>query len=158
VTTSSLLDLEIRGVSVTTDGPAIEAIAHALRTEPRYFGPSSAPKMRAAEVARLARLAGPAAAGAYSGRELVGLAGLCPRPSGPGDADLYLAVLQPWRRAGIGRRLAATLVESAAGHGYTAVFIHTDCSNRAALALGLALGMDRTDLGRGRVELRYCAC
>ncbi len=150
--TTTLLAAAIRSVTLPHDADSVDAFARALRAEPRYFGPSSTPKPSASMVAELVALAGSSARGAFVQHELVGLAGLCSR-SGR-DADLYIAVRAPWRGAGVGRGLADGLLSSEERNQFELIRLRTDRRNRAALALGAAVGMERADFGHGRVELR----
>ena len=103
-------------------------------------------------VAELVALAGPSARGAFMQHELVGLAGLCPR--GGREADLHIAVRAPWRGTGVGRGLLDELLSSEAREHFDVIRLRTDHKHRAALALGVSVGMEPTELGRGRVELR----
>lgn len=149
---STLLAATIRAVTLPYDGDSVDAFARALRAEPRYFGPSSTPKPSESMVAELVALAGPSARGAFVPHELVGLAGLCPR--GGREADLYVAVGAPWRGTGVGRGLVDELLSSEERENFELLRLRTDHRNRAALALGASVGMERAELGRGRVELR----
>lgn len=150
--TTTLLAAAIRSVTLPHDADSVDAFSRALRGEPRFFGRSSTPKPSASMVAELVALAGPSARGAFVQHELVGLAGLCCR-SGR-DADLYIAVRAPWRGTGVGRGLVDELLSSEERHNYEVIRLRTDRRNRAALALGAAVGMESAELGLGRVELR----
>lgn len=62
---------------------------------------------------------------------------------------LTLAVLPPWRRHGLGRRLLDAATAAARNGGAAALFLEAASSNRAALALYRAAGFAEIGLRKG---------
>ncbi|MET8825059.1 GNAT family N-acetyltransferase [Streptomyces sp. NPDC004610] len=80
-------------------------------------------------------------------------------PSGP-TAQLRRIYVRPGhRRRGIARRLVTALLEFAAGHGYRAVYLHTDPAVPGAEAfwrsLGRAVHDERDDPGGGQGIIHF---
>ena len=102
---------------------------------------------------------------AWDGEAIVGMAGLARAGSPAGMAPLadflevtpltarldYVRVAPERQRRGIGRRLTATALEWAAGHGFQEVILDTTAQQEAAVALYRSLGFEeagRSMLGR----------
>lgn len=87
---------------------------------------------------------------------------LAPAAQPPGPAGLVLwrrifdeseiltiAVLPPWRRAGLGARLLRAAMDSAAREGASTMFLEAAADNHAALALYESNGFTRVGLRKG---------
>ncbi|MBI3446638.1 MAG: GNAT family N-acetyltransferase [Magnetospirillum sp.] len=62
---------------------------------------------------------------------------------------LTIAVLPPWRRAGLGARLLAAAMAAAAEAGGASMFLEAAADNVAALALYEGMGFSRVGLRKG---------
>lgn len=138
-----------------------EDMAQTLSAESRYFGRrgrSIGPKPTPSLVRRLC---GPGMPGddlmiAVATGQLIGIARLT---GAEGAAlELWLAVVEPWRRRGVGAALAETAMARARTLGASRVVWHSSHRSDAALALARRLGFDVVDLGRGRVDLVGTPC
>jgi GNAT superfamily N-acetyltransferase len=141
----------LRPVWHPADTDALTGFAAALHAEPRFFGPSACPKAPAEMIDRLVGLGGLVPMGAFVEQRLVGLARLY--WPGRGEADLLVAVMAPWRRAGIATSLVRGVLGTDEAASATTVRIHTNRKNKAALGLGRACGFEPVDLTPGRVVL-----
>ncbi len=146
------LRAELRTLTVY-DALAVGEFCTQLRSEPRFFGPNAEPKAPALSASRLLHPAGPPCVGAFIGDTLVGLGRLSsPGPERP-MAELLVVVRSPWRRAGIGTRIVKCLVHDEGVRDLGQAAIEVARNNRAALGLGRACGMERTELAPDRVRL-----
>lgn len=103
--------------------------------------------------AHLLHPAGPPCVGAMVGETLAGIAWLDARPRDAG-ARLGVVVRVPWRRAGLGARLTRAVLHDRGAAELRWAAMTVARSNRAALALGRACGMDRVELDEDHVVLR----
>ena len=79
-----------------------------------------------------------------------GPAGLVLWRCAAGEAEiLTLAVLPPWRRSGLGRRLMEAALAEAAAAGAETMFLEVAADNAAALALYQRLGFSRIGRRKG---------
>ena len=64
-----------------------------------------------------------------------------------------MVVARDHRGRGVGRALAAAVVERSRALGYTRLVMRSSRRSRAALTMGASMGFTVVDLGRGRVDL-----
>jgi GNAT superfamily N-acetyltransferase len=139
---ASAAGLRLRDLSLSDDLSLLGEFNHALRTEPRYFGPGSHPKLTSRRLGQLLHPAGEPPVAALCDRRIVGVARVVPKRSGGGD--LLVAVLPEWRRAGIGSRLVRTVIDSNVARSLEPITFESDprCLGAEGLARRFGFVLD----------------
>ena len=137
---------------VAADHPSVDRdVDHfldALRSEPRYFGPSarSNPKPFPSLIEAFAERTGFRLAASIDGR-ICGLVRVDP------SGDVAIAVAADHRGRGVGTVLGQAALARAIELGYRRLVMRSSRRSRAARRVGEALGCTVVDVGRGRTDL-----